>query len=66
MRNPLTTLAGIGVGAAAVGAGAVTAVTSRRHAIAPETGETYAPVPSTSHVVLADDGALRLVAAPGA
>ena len=55
--NPLArALGGLGVGATALGAGAVAAVASRRHAIAEETGQTYDPVPSVADEIEADDG----------
>lgn len=59
--NPLLrTVGGLGLGAAALGAGSVAALASRRHAIAPETGESYllgdVPGGNAESVVLTGDG----------
>lgn len=55
--NPLVrTLGGLGLGVGALGAGAVAGLVSRHHALAPETGESYEPVPCVVHTIAADDG----------
>lgn len=55
--NPIVrSLGGLGLGVTALGAGAIAGLVSRQHALAPEAGETYEPVPCVSHRVRADDG----------
>lgn len=55
-KSPLGVLGGIGVGAAALGVGALAGVAARAIALAPETGEDYAWTASSEQIVVADDG----------